>query len=121
MLSCALTALISLAGSSAGTEAAVVQGPVADVRQLPSGDVEVALDQGRRYLVARNAAGDAVKGSAALGLRGVGRAEERVDNLTGAAGDKTVKVDFSSGGVAFNAYYPPTGWKFSNLKAVAIP
>ena len=36
-------------------------------------------------------------------------------------GDKEVKIDFSSGGVAFHAYFPPTGWKFSNLKVTAIP
>lgn len=36
-------------------------------------------------------------------------------------GDKEVKVDFSSGGVAFHAYFPPTGWKFSNLKVTAVP
>jgi hypothetical protein len=36
-------------------------------------------------------------------------------------GDKVVKVDFSSGGVAFHAYFPPTGWKFSNLSVRAVP
>ena len=36
-------------------------------------------------------------------------------------GDKIVKVDFSSGGIAFHAYFPPTGWKFSNLKVTAVP
>ena len=36
-------------------------------------------------------------------------------------GDKVVKVDFSSGGVAFHAYFPPTGWTFSNLKVTAVP
>ncbi len=34
-------------------------------------------------------------------------------------GDRVVKVDFSLGGVAFNAYFPVYGWKFSNLKVVA--
>lgn len=43
-------------------------------------------------IVMRNAAGYAVKGAAAAGLVGVGRAEERVDNSAGAAGDKRVKV-----------------------------
>lgn len=43
-------------------------------------------------LVARNAAGYAVEGSTALGLHGVGRAEERVDNSSGAAGDLAIKV-----------------------------
>ena len=36
-------------------------------------------------------------------------------------GDKMVKVDFSSGGVAFNAYFPPRGWTFSNLKVTVVP
>lgn len=35
-------------------------------------------------------------------------------------GDKVVKVDFSSGGVAFHAYFPPTGWRYSNLKVLAV-
>lgn len=43
-------------------------------------------------IVMRNAAGYVVKGATALGLRGVGRAEERVDNSTGAAGDKSIKI-----------------------------
>ena len=41
-------------------------------------------------LVARNAAGDLVPGSTATGLIGVGRAEARVDNSGGSAGDLTV-------------------------------
>lgn len=36
-------------------------------------------------------------------------------------GERQVKVDFSSGGVAYHAYFPPTGWKFSNLKVTAVP
>ena len=36
-------------------------------------------------------------------------------------GDKVIKVDFSSSSVAFNGYFPPTGWQFSNLKVTAIP
>lgn len=36
-------------------------------------------------------------------------------------GERQVKVDFSSGGIAYHAYFPPTGWKFSNLKVTAIP
>ena len=43
-------------------------------------------------IVMRNAAGHAVKGVTALYLRGVGRADERVDNTAGAAGDLTIKV-----------------------------
>lgn len=43
-------------------------------------------------LVMRNAAGHAVKGAAAIGLRGAGRAEERVDNSAGGAGDWTILV-----------------------------
>jgi len=34
-------------------------------------------------------------------------------------GERVVKVDFSLGGVAFNAYFPVYGWKFSNLKVTA--
>lgn len=36
-------------------------------------------------------------------------------------GERSVKIDFSSGGIAHHAYFPPTGWKFSNLKVTAIP
>ncbi len=36
-------------------------------------------------------------------------------------GDKIVKVDFSSGGVAFHAYFPPTGWRYSNLRVSLVP
>jgi hypothetical protein len=43
-------------------------------------------------MVMRNASGFAVKGTTALNLVGVGRAEERVDNAAGAAGDKRVRV-----------------------------
>ena len=42
-------------------------------------------------------------------------------DITNLGGDKEVKVDFSSGGVAFHAYFPPTGWRFSNLKVTAVP
>lgn len=41
--------------------------------------------------------------------------------LKSLGGDKVVKVDFSSSSVAFNGYFPPTGWVFSNLKVEAIP
>jgi hypothetical protein len=43
-------------------------------------------------LVALNAAGYAVEGSTAVGLIGAGRAEERVDNSAGSAGDLTIRV-----------------------------
>lgn len=36
-------------------------------------------------------------------------------------GERSVKVDFSSGGIAHHAYFPPTGWTFSNLKVTAVP
>lgn len=39
-------------------------------------------------IVMRDAAGNLTKGQTATGLVGVGRAEERVDNSTGAAGDE---------------------------------
>lgn len=45
-------------------------------------------------LVAVDAAGNAVPGSNTDGLKGVGRAEEFVDNTGGAAGDVTVKIKF---------------------------
>jgi hypothetical protein len=44
-------------------------------------------------LTCRNAAGYAVKGSAALNLKAVGRANEQVDNSAGSAGDLSVKVE----------------------------
>lgn len=43
-------------------------------------------------LVCRNATGYATKGAVATTLIGVGRAEERVDNSAGAAGDKRIRV-----------------------------
>lgn len=44
-------------------------------------------------LVARSATGYATKGAAATTLVGVGRAAERVDNSSGSAGDKRIKVE----------------------------
>ena len=43
-------------------------------------------------LVARDASGNAVPGATATTLKGVGRAEDQVDNSAGAAGDKTVNI-----------------------------
>ena len=43
-------------------------------------------------LVALDASGDAVKGATATTLSGFGRAEARVDNSGGAAGDQSVEV-----------------------------
>lgn len=43
-------------------------------------------------LVAINQAGYAIPGVTALSLKGVGRAEQYVDNSTGAAGDLTVSI-----------------------------
>lgn len=43
-------------------------------------------------LTCLNAAGYAVRGATATGLKAAGRAEETVDNSTGAAGEKTVTV-----------------------------
>lgn len=43
-------------------------------------------------LVMRNASGYLTKGATATGSVGVGRAEERVDNAAGAAGDKLITV-----------------------------
>lgn len=56
-------------------------------------------------------------GNFVFGTQGKMTARE-IKNL---GGDKVVKVDFSSNGVAFHAYFPPTGWKFSNLKVTAVP
>src|SRR5690606_25667893 len=42
-------------------------------------------------ILMRNAAGYLTKGQTALGLIGVGRAGELVDNTAGAAGDKTIE------------------------------
>lgn len=44
-------------------------------------------------LVARDGSGNATPGAAATTLKGVGRAEESVDNSAGAAGDLTVKIN----------------------------
>ncbi len=54
------------------------EGPVAAATLLYAG-----------ALVMRNAAGDLVQGQTATGLVGVGRAEARFDNSSGAAGDLT--------------------------------
>jgi hypothetical protein len=43
-------------------------------------------------IAAMNASGYAVEGSTAVGLVGIGRAEERVDNSGGSAGDLSIKV-----------------------------
>ena len=54
-----------------------------------SGPVAAATTLFAGALVMRNAAGHLVEGQTATGLVGVGRAEERVDNSGGAAGDLT--------------------------------
>lgn len=56
-------------------------------------------------------------GNRVFGLEGKMTARD----ITNLGGDKEVKVDFSSGGVAFHAYFPPTGWTFSNLKVRVVP
>lgn len=56
------------------------QGPVAAAQLIYAG-----------ALVMRNAAGNLVKGATATGLVGAGRAEERVDNTSGAAGDRVLR------------------------------
>lgn len=56
-------------------------------------------------------------GNYLFGTQGKMTARE-IKNL---GGDKEVKVDFSSGGIAFHAYYPPFDWKYSNLKVTAVP
>lgn len=43
-------------------------------------------------IVCANAAGNAVPGSTAVGLKCIGRAEEQADNTSGVAGDITVRV-----------------------------
>jgi hypothetical protein len=56
-------------------------------------------------------------GNRVFGLEGKMTARD----ITNLGGDKTVKVDFSSGGIAFHAYFPPRGWTFANLKVTAVP
>ncbi|MGD9767832.1 MAG: hypothetical protein AB7U62_09320 [Pseudolabrys sp.] len=61
------------------------------------GDVKVALAAASQKffaggIVMRNASGYAVKGATATSQVGIGRADEQVDNSTGSAGDKSVKV-----------------------------
>jgi hypothetical protein len=60
----------------------VLDGPVAAGETIYAGAI-----------VMRDAAGNLVRGKAATGLTGVGRAEERVDNAGGAAGAKTLRVE----------------------------
>ena len=55
-------------------------------------------------IVCRNAAGFLVKGATATGLVGVGRAEARVDNSAGAAGDAQLR-------------YQPGVFRFANSAA----
>ena len=43
-------------------------------------------------LTARDSSGYAAKGAAATGMHGIGRAEERVDNSGGNAGDLDIRV-----------------------------
>lgn len=43
-------------------------------------------------IVARNSSGYAVPGSDAAGLKVMGRAEEQIDNTSGANGDETIEV-----------------------------
>ena len=58
---------------------------------LRSGDVAASQLIYAGALVMRTAAGTLVKASTATGLIGVGRAEERVDNASGDAGDKQLR------------------------------
>lgn len=65
------------------------RGPVAASQKIYAG-----------ALVMRNAAGNLVKGATATGLVGVGRAEEQVDNSTGAAG--ALSIDYLPGTFRFD-------------------
>jgi hypothetical protein len=56
-------------------------------------------------------------GSWVFGTQGKMTARE----IRSLGGERSVKVDFSSGGIAHHAYFPPTGWTFSNLKVTAVP
>ena len=56
-----------------------------------SGPVAAAVMVFAGALVMRNAAGYLTKGATAVGSVGVGRAEEQVDNSSGAAGDKSLR------------------------------
>jgi len=57
-----------------------------DMKQGPADAVKIFAGA----LVMRDAAGYITKGQTALGLRGVGRAEEFVDNSAGSAGDQSI-------------------------------
>ena len=59
-----------------------------DLREGPVGAAQLIY---AGAMVMLNAAGDLVKGATAVGLVGAGRAEERADNSTGAAGDVTLR------------------------------
>lgn len=70
--------------NTARAEGDLRQGPVAAATLIYAGAI-----------VMRDAAGNLVQGKTAVGLVGVGRAEERVDNSDGAAGD--VSAPYRSG------------------------
>ena len=72
------------------------EGPVAAAQLIHAG-----------ALVCRNAAGFLVKGATATGLVGVGRAEHRVDNATGGAGDAQLR-------------YRPGIYRFANSTAADL-
>jgi hypothetical protein len=56
------------------------------------------------------------------------RAGVLVEQLTGRinhtdliANDRILRVDFGQTGIADGAYFPPHGWKYSNLQVVLTP
>ncbi|WP_158971990.1 hypothetical protein [Chachezhania sediminis] len=71
---------------------------------LRSGLVAAATLVYAGALLMRNAAGNVIEGQTATGLVGIGRAEERVDNSTGSAGDLSVR-------------YRPGTFRFANSAA----
>jgi len=56
MLFCALASLAALLDAPHAADSEVAQGAVTDVQRLPSGLVQVALEQGRKFLVDHSAA-----------------------------------------------------------------
>lgn len=71
---------------------------------LREGPVAAATTIFAGAYVMRDAAGNIVQGKTAAGLVGLGRAERRIDNSTGAAGDLT-------------AYYRPGIYRYANSAA----
>jgi hypothetical protein len=75
--------------------------------EVRRGDVAAATLIYAGAIVMRDAAGNLIEGQTATGLVGVGRAEERVDNSAGSAGDLTCD-------------YRPGVYRFANSAAADL-